>query len=58
MVDAGGGCIGWGARDRDLMRGTVLPIPTLGIFNEAQTITTTTTTREKLFRTVFEDFSK
>jgi len=23
MVDAGGGCIGWGARDRDLMRGTV-----------------------------------
>ncbi len=25
MVDAGEGCIGWGARDRDLMRGTVLP---------------------------------
>jgi hypothetical protein len=24
MVDAGGGCIGWGARDRDLMRGTVV----------------------------------
>ncbi len=23
MVDAGEGCIGWGARDRDLMRGTV-----------------------------------
>ncbi len=23
MVDAGGGCIGWEARDRDLMRGTV-----------------------------------
>ncbi len=22
MVDAGEGCIGWGARDRDLMRGT------------------------------------
>jgi len=27
MVDAGGGCIGWGARDRDLMRGTVAIVP-------------------------------
>ncbi len=26
MVDAGGGCIGWGARDRDLMRGTVIAL--------------------------------
>ncbi len=26
MVDAGGGCIGWGARDRDLMRGTVVGV--------------------------------
>jgi len=29
MVDAGERCIGWEARDRDLMRGTVLAIMTL-----------------------------
>ena len=28
MVDAGEGCIGWGARDRDLMRGTVWLVST------------------------------